>query len=193
MHIQWYPGHMTKARRMMQEHIKLIDIVIELVDARVPYSSKNPDIDQLAGSKVRLIILNKADMADPAVTALWEDYYRDRGFYTAQVNSRSGAGMKEVKKLVDRACQEKKERDKKRGILNRPVRAMVAGIPNVGKSTFINTFAGKACAKTGNMRLSYGQVKISGRSRKSGFSTEYPSSIRSTAFIFSPGVPYVFF
>ena len=150
MHIQWYPGHMTKARRMMQEHIKLIDIVIELVDARVPYSSKNPDIDQLAGGKVRLIILNKADMADPAVTALWEDYYRGRGFYTAQVNSRSGAGMKEVKKLVDRACQEKKERDKKRGILNRPVRAMVAGIPNVGKSTFINSFAGKACAKTGN-------------------------------------------
>jgi ribosome biogenesis GTPase A len=141
---------MTKARRMMQENIKLIDIVVELVDARVPYSSKNPDIDQLAQNKYRLIVLNKADMADPAITLLWENYYKEKGFYVAKVNSRKGSGMKEVKSLIDTACREKKERDKKRGILNRPVRAMVAGIPNVGKSTFINSFAGKACAKTGN-------------------------------------------
>lgn len=150
MHFQWYPGHMTKARRMMQDNIKLIDIVVELVDARVPYSSKNPDIDQLAQNKYRLIVLNKADMADPEITRLWQSYYEDKGFYVALVNSRSGSGMKEVKKLIDTACREKKERDKKRGILNRPVRAMVAGIPNVGKSTFINSFAGKACTKTGN-------------------------------------------
>lgn len=150
MHFQWYPGHMTKARRMMQENIKLIDLMVELVDARVPYSSKNPDIDELARNKSRLIILNKVDMADAQVTKEWEEYYKEKGFFVAKVNSQKGAGIKEVKKLVEEACREKKERDRKRGILNRPVRAMVAGIPNVGKSTFINSFAGKACAKTGN-------------------------------------------
>ena len=150
MHFQWYPGHMTKARRMMQENIKLIDLMVELVDARVPYSSKNPDIDDLARNKSRLIILNKADMADAQVTKEWEEYYKDKGFFVAKVNSQKGTGIKEVKKLIEEACREKKERDRKRGILNRPVRAMVAGIPNVGKSTFINSFAGKACAKTGN-------------------------------------------
>lgn len=150
MHFQWYPGHMTKARRMMQENIKLIDLMVELVDARVPYSSKNPDIDELARNKSRLIILNKVDMADAEVTKKWEDYYKNKGFFVAKVNSQKGNGMKEVRDLVEEACKEKKERDRKRGILNRPVRAMVAGIPNVGKSTFINAFAGKACAKTGN-------------------------------------------
>lgn len=150
MHFQWYPGHMTKARRMMQENIKLIDLMVELVDARVPYSSKNPDIDELARNKSRLIILNKADMADAQVTKEWEAYYKEKGFFVAKVNSQKGTGIKEVKKLIEEACREKKERDRKRGILNRPVRAMVAGIPNVGKSTFINSLAGKACAKTGN-------------------------------------------
>lgn len=150
MHFQWYPGHMTKARRMMQENIKLIDLMVELVDARVPYSSKNPDIDELARNKSRLIILNKADMADAQVTKEWEAYYKEKGFFVAKVNSQKGTGIKEVKKLIEEACREKKERDRRRGILNRPVRAMVAGIPNVGKSTFINSFAGKACAKTGN-------------------------------------------
>ena len=150
MHFQWYPGHMTKARRMMQENIKLIDIVVELGDARVPFSSKNPDIDELAKNKYRLIVLNKADMADAKTTAAWQNYFEAKGFFVAKVNSQKGAGMKEVKSLIEKACQEKKARDKKRGILNRPLRAMVVGIPNVGKSTFINSFAGKACAKTGN-------------------------------------------
>lgn len=150
MHFQWYPGHMTKAKRMMQENIKLIDIVVELVDARIPYSSKNPDIDELARNKSRLIILNKVDLADPEATAKWEQYYKEKGFFVAKVNSQKGSGVKEVKRLIEEACKEKRERDRKRGILNRPVRAMVAGIPNVGKSTFINSFAGKACAKTGN-------------------------------------------
>ena len=150
MHFQWYPGHMTKARRMMQENIKLIDIVVELVDARVPLSSKNPDIDELARNKYRLIVLNKADMADAKTTAAWQSYFEAKGFFVAKVNSQKGAGMKEVKSLIEKVCQEKKARDKKRGILNRPLRAMVVGIPNVGKSTFINSFAGKACAKTGN-------------------------------------------
>lgn len=150
MNIQWYPGHMTKARRMMQENIKLIDIVIELVDARCPLSSKNPDIDTLAGGKARLILLNKCDMADPKATAAWEAYFKDQGFFTLQINSRSGSGVKNVSSAVNEACKEKIERDRKRGIKNRPVRAMIVGIPNVGKSTFINSYAGKACTKTGN-------------------------------------------
>lgn len=150
MNIQWYPGHMTKARRMMQEDIKLIDIVIELVDARLPLASKNPDIDELAKGKARLILLNKADMADMKYTKLWEDYFKNQGFFVLQINARTGAGMKAVTGVVNEACKEKIERDRKRGIKNRPIRAMIVGIPNVGKSTFINSYAGKACTKTGN-------------------------------------------
>lgn len=150
MNIQWYPGHMTKAVRMMQEDIKLIDIVIELVDARVPYSSKNPDIDELAKNKFRLIVLNKVDLADERVTNLWEQYYKEQGYSVVLVNARSGAGMKSITSVIQETCKEKLERDRKRGIINRPIRAMIVGIPNVGKSTFINSFAGKACTKTGN-------------------------------------------
>ncbi len=150
MNVQWYPGHMAKAKRMMQENMKLIDVVIELVDARIPHSSKNPDIDQLAGGKSRVILLNKYDMADPRVTGAWRAYYEKQGYYVALVNSRNGNGVKEVKDVVYKACEAKLERDRKRGILNRPVRAMVVGIPNVGKSTFINSFVGRASAKTGN-------------------------------------------
>ena len=150
MNIQWYPGHMTKAVRMMQEDIKLIDIVIELVDARVPFSSKNPDIDQLAKNKFRLIILNKVDLADAKVTDEWEKYYKDKGFSVVKINARSGMGMKTITGVIQSTCKEKIERDRKRGILNRPLRAMIVGIPNVGKSTFINSYAGKACTKTGN-------------------------------------------
>ena len=150
MNIQWYPGHMTKARRMMQENIKLIDIVIELVDARCPLSSKNPDIDPLANGKARLILLNKCDMADPEMTAAWEAFFKGKGFFTLQINSRSGQGVKQVSSVVNEACKEKIERDRRRGIKNRPIRAMIVGIPNVGKSTFINSYAGKACTKTGN-------------------------------------------
>ena len=122
MDYQWYPGHMTKAKRQMQEDIKLIDLVIELVDARVPLSSRNPDIDDLGKNKARLILLN----------------------------SKNKSGIKEINNVVNEACKEKIERDRKRGIKNRPVRAMVVGIPNVGKSTFINAYAGRNCAKTGN-------------------------------------------
>lgn len=150
MNIQWYPGHMTKARRMMQEDIKLIDIVIELVDARIPLSSKNPDIDQLAGQKSRMILLNKYDLADPKRSVEWEDWFKKKGFFVYKLDSRKGGQMKAITSMIQEACKEKIERDRKRGIINRPVRAMIVGIPNVGKSTFINTYAGKACAKTGN-------------------------------------------
>lgn len=150
MNIQWYPGHMTKAKRMMEEDIKLIDLVIELVDARLPLSSRNPDIDNLAGNKARLILLNKADLADERVNNMWQEYFKAKGFFVVKLDSRSGSGMKAINAIIQDACKEKIERDRKRGILNRPVRAMVVGIPNVGKSTFINSYAKKACAKTGN-------------------------------------------
>ncbi len=150
MHFQWYPGHMTKAKRQMQEDIKLIDVVIELVDARIPLSSKNPDIDQLAQNKSRVILLNKTDLADADRTAKWQQWYESQGFFVVKINSKSGTGVKSVQDVIMLACKEKIERDRRKGILNRPVRAMIVGIPNVGKSTFINSFAGKACAKTGN-------------------------------------------
>ncbi len=150
MNLQWYPGHMTKAKRMMQEDIRLIDVVIELVDARIPMASRNPDIDELARGKSRIILFNKSDLADEKRTAEWKAWFEQKGVYTALVNSKSGKGIKTVHAVIQEACKEKIERDRRRGIKNRPVRAMVVGIPNVGKSTFINSFAGKACAKTGN-------------------------------------------
>ena len=148
--LHWYPGHMTKAVRQMKEDIKLIDIVIELVDARIPISSRNPDIDSLAAGKSRVIILNKADMADDRETDNWVKHFTDEGMIAVKLNSRSGNGMKQVKDAIAKAAEAKMARDRARGILNRPVRAIVGGIPNVGKSTFINSFAGRAVTKTGN-------------------------------------------
>ena len=150
MNYQWYPGHMTKAKRMMQENIKLIDLIIELVDARIPMSSRNPDIDELGKGKSRIILLNKSDLADAGLNQEWESFFKEKGYFVQQLNAKTGAGIKNIPALVQESCKEKIERDRKRGIINRPVRAMVVGIPNVGKSTFINSFAGKACAKTGN-------------------------------------------
>lgn len=150
MQFQWYPGHMTKAKRQMQEDIKLIDLVIELVDARIPLGSRNPDIDELGKNKARLILMNKADLADDAVSREWAAFFKEKGCHVVMLDARSKAAMKQVTAVVLEACREKIERDRKRGIKNRPVRAMVVGIPNVGKSTFINSYAGRACAKTGN-------------------------------------------
>ena len=150
MDFQWYPGHMTKARRMMQENMKLINLVIELVDARIPLSSRNPDIDELGKGKARLILLNKADLADDRQTELWSAWFKEQGYFVLKVNSRKKSDLKAIDGIVAEACKEKIERDRRRGIKNRPVRAMVVGIPNVGKSTFINSYAGRAAAKTGN-------------------------------------------
>lgn len=150
MNYQWYPGHMTKAVRMMQENIKLIDLIIELVDARIPLSSRNPDIDELGKNKFRIVLLNKSDLADPVQNKAWTAYFAEKGIAVLEINAKTGMGVKAIDAMVRDVCKDKIERDRKRGILNRPVRAMVVGIPNVGKSTFINAFAGKACAKTGN-------------------------------------------
>ena len=150
MNLQWYPGHMRKAKRQMQEDLKLIDLIIELVDARIPLSSRNPDIDELGKNKARLILLNKSDLADERYNEQWSAYFQKKGFYVVKVNAKSGAGLKSIQGVIQEACKAKIERDRRRGIKNRPIRAMVVGIPNVGKSTFINSYAGKACAKTGN-------------------------------------------
>lgn len=150
MNFQWYPGHMTKAKRAMQEDIKLVDLIIEVVDARVPLSSRNPDIDELGKNKFRMVLLNKADLADEKINSLWENYFREKGIFVVKTDARAKTAMKKIQETIMEACREKIERDRKRGILNRPIRAMVVGIPNVGKSTFINSFAGRTCAKTGN-------------------------------------------
>ena len=150
MEFQWYPGHMTKAKRQMQEDIKLIDLVIEVIDARCPVSSRNPDINDLARNKLRLILLNKSDLADDKCNKAWIEYFMSQGFYAVELDSRNRKNMKAVQSTLDKVCAAKFEKDRARGIKKRPVRAMVVGIPNVGKSTFINSFSGKAVAKTGN-------------------------------------------
>ncbi len=150
MNIQWYPGHMTKAKRQMEEDIKLIDLIIEIVDARLPMSSRNPDIDKLGQNKARLVLLNKSDLSDERANVKWIDFFKNKGYHVLEINSKSGKGVNQINNVIQEACKEKIERDRRRGIMNRPVRAMVVGIPNVGKSTFINSYAKKACTKTGN-------------------------------------------
>lgn len=150
MDYQWYPGHMTKARRRMQENLKLVDLVIELTDARTVRSGRNPDIDAMASGKKRILVLTKADLADPKINEEWVSFYMEQGILTAAMDARKSGNLRQIRALVAKAAEEKIARDRKRGIVNRPVRAMVVGIPNVGKSTFINAYAGRASAKTGN-------------------------------------------
>lgn len=146
----WYPGHMAKAKRAMTEDMKVIDVIVEIVDARAPFSTRNPDIEKLGQGKERIIVLNKADLADEGVTKEWTEHFKGGGLRAVPLNSKDKKGFQSVAAVIDDAAAAKRERDLKKGIKNRPVRLMVCGIPNVGKSTFINALCRKNIAKTGN-------------------------------------------
>ena len=146
MQVQWFPGHMTKARRMISENLRLVDIVCEIIDARIPVSSRNPDLDELAGQKPRLIIMNRIDQADPAVTKLWTEYFKKQGLFTIEVECKTGSGVSGFPSAVREILKDKLEAYAKKGLKGRPVRAMVVGIPNVGKSSFINRIAKRKVA-----------------------------------------------
>lgn len=150
MAYQWYPGHMTRTVRQIEEQIRLIDLIIEIVDARIPMSSRNPDLNRLAAGRERMILFGKTDLADPSANEAWMKYYSKAGLHPYACDLRRNSALKSLTPLIREVCREKIERNRRRGIVNRPIRAMVAGIPNVGKSTFINSFSGSSSLKTGN-------------------------------------------
>lgn len=150
MNIQWYPGHMTKTRRMMEENLKLVDAVCEILDARIPISSRNPDIDAICGTKPRLVILNRIDMADPAMVKKWAEYFKSRGMAVLLTDCKSRKGINGFVPAVRQLLSEKLRRYAEKGQVGRPLKIMVVGIPNVGKSTFINQIAGRKGAKAEN-------------------------------------------
>lgn len=150
MNIQWYPGHMAKTKREIKENLKLVDVVIELLDARIPFSSRNPDLDEIISGKEKVVLLNKADLADKKITNQWIKYYKENGIEALEIDSISGKGLNKVYAMCKEAVKEKIERMEKKGVVGRPLRAMVTGIPNVGKSSFINKIGGKTTARTGD-------------------------------------------
>ena len=150
MNIQWFPGHMAKTRKLLAENLKLIDVVIELLDARIPASSKNPEIDAITNGKPRLVVLNKADLADKKISSEWSKWYSLNGYTTIFMDSQKGTGINDLKNMLREMMKEKFEKDKEKGRIFRPIRTMVVGIPNVGKSSFINRIAGRASAVTGD-------------------------------------------
>jgi len=150
MNIQWYPGHMTKTRRQMEEDVKFVDMVAEVVDARIPISSRNPDIDSMVGDRNRMIIFNRSDQADPAQTAKWLAWYAERGYAVLETDAKSGKGVNRFSAVVKTALKDKIAAWRAKGQVGRPVRIMVVGVPNVGKSTFINKVAKRKSAKAGD-------------------------------------------
>ena len=151
MNIHWYPGHMAKARKKIIEELKLVDIVIELLDARIPLSSRNPDVDAIVGNKKRIIVLNKSDLADEEINKQWKEYFYQKGITAILVNSLKGNGLKDVLTESRRLMKEDLNRARKKGLIHKTIRALVIGIPNVGKSSFINKLANRSIAKTGGI------------------------------------------
>ena len=150
MNIQWYPGHMTKTRRQIEEDLKHVDIVVEIIDARIPVSSRNPDIDSICAGKPRLIVLNRADQSDPAQNKRWSTYFRSQGHAVMETDAKSGSGINQFSGIIQNVLKEQIAKWREKGQVGRPVRAMVVGVPNVGKSTFINKVARKKSAKAGD-------------------------------------------
>jgi len=150
MNIQWFPGHMTKTRRMIEENIRLIDLVIEIADARLPLSSRNPLLDRITASKPRLLVLNKADIADPEVNRAWVEYYKNQGIKAMLTDSKNGKIFNQVNAAIREQLSDLIAKREQKGMVGKPIRVMVAGVPNVGKSTFINKLSGHAGAKTGD-------------------------------------------
>jgi len=150
MNIQWYPGHMAKARRKILEELKLVDIVIELLDARIPISSRNPDVDEIVGNKKRIVVLNKSDIADPQLNIEWKKYFEQKGITPILANAAKGTGLKDILKESKKLMKEEIDRLKKKGLMHKTIRALVIGIPNVGKSTLINKLANRSIAQTGD-------------------------------------------
>ena len=147
MNIQWYPGHMTKTRRQIEADLKHVDIVVEIIDARIPVSSRNPDIDAITAGKPRLVVLNRADQADPAGNRAWGAWFRKKGWSVLETDAKTGAGVSQFSRVVQEVLKDQIARWQEKGLVGRPVRAMVVGVPNVGKSTFINKVARKKSAK----------------------------------------------
>ena len=150
MNIQWYPGHMTKTRRQIEADLGQVDMVCEIIDARIPISSRNPDIDALVGGKPRLIVLNRADQADPEANRLWGDHFRAQGYAVLETDAKTGRGVNRFAAVARELLQEQIERWRAKGLVGRPIRAMIVGVPNVGKSTFINQIARRKSAKAGD-------------------------------------------
>ncbi len=150
MNIQWFPGHMAKTRKLLAESLKLIDVVIEILDARIPESSKNPEIDNIIKTKPRVVVFNKSDLADESLSGEWSKWYNSRGYTNIFIDSVKGKGIGKLKELLAESMAEKLERQRQKGVIFRPIRTMVVGVPNVGKSSFINKIAGRASAVTGD-------------------------------------------
>lgn len=164
--INWFPGHMAKTRRLISDNLKLVDVVVELVDARIPLASRNPEIDKIVGSKPRILVMNKADISDAGANAKWISYFSSKGICTIAADSLSGKGINKFGAAIDSVLKEKFEKDKKRGIVKQTVKMMIVGIPNVGKSSLINRLSGKAAAKTGNrpgVTMTKQWIKLAGK------------------------------
>ncbi|MDQ2087206.1 ribosome biogenesis GTPase YlqF [Herbivorax sp. ANBcel31] len=150
MNIQWFPGHMSKTKRLLSENLKMVDVVIELLDARIPVSSKNPEIDNIVNNKPKIIVLNKSDLADEKVSDIWKKWYSSKGYTSIFVNSINGSGIKQLKSKMRDIMKDRIKKDRERGRIFRPVKAMIVGVPNVGKSSLINKIAGKGRTSTGD-------------------------------------------